>query len=83
MTPKKLMEPYKASSGRSVRVRGRFSQSGGRGKPLQRFLFRVRPGLNMVPAESQAIIKKDPVVSSKKVNQSNMSCKHYCKSNSF
>ena len=32
VTPKKRMEPYKVLSGRGARGRGRFSQSGGRGK---------------------------------------------------
>lgn len=43
VTPKKRMEPYKVSSGRGVRGRGRFSQSGGRGKtPASSFLGRGR-----------------------------------------
>ena len=41
VTPKKRMEPYKVSSGRGARGRGRFSQSGGRGKtPASSFLGR-------------------------------------------
>ena len=43
VTPKKRMEPYKVSSGRGARGRGRFSQSGGRGKtPASSFLGRGR-----------------------------------------
>lgn len=43
VTPKKRMEPYKVSSGRGVRGRGRFSQCGGRGKtPASSFLGRGR-----------------------------------------
>ena len=39
VTPKKHMEPYKVPSGRGVRGRGRFSQSGGREKsPASSFL---------------------------------------------
>ena len=43
VSPKTRMEPYKVSSGRGVRGRGRFSQSGGRGKaPASSFLGRGR-----------------------------------------
>ena len=43
VTPKKRMEPYKVPSGRGARGRGRFSQSGGRGKtPASSFLGRGR-----------------------------------------
>ena len=69
VTPKKRMKLYKVSSDRGARGRGRFSQSGGRGKPLQVF-FRARPGPNMVPEESQAVISKGFVGSSTEVSQS-------------
>ena len=43
VTTKKRMEPYKVSSGRAARGRGRFSQGGGRGKtPASSFLGRGR-----------------------------------------
>ena len=43
VTPKKRMEAYKVPSCRGVRGRGRFSQSGGRGKtPATSFLRRGR-----------------------------------------
>ena len=43
VTPKKRMEPYKVPSGRGVRGRGRFNQSGGRGRtPTSSFLGRGR-----------------------------------------
>ena len=72
VTQRKCMERYRVPSGRGVRGRGCFNQCAGRGKTPASPFFRARPGPNMVPAESQAVINKDSVESSTEVSQSSV-----------